>query len=528
MAAKDFNSILDHKQKVAGPHFLFSAENPKYAQHNKLGLNHEQALGRLQSEGYDAHAVDGHYGAPEKSIIVYGVNPQHAERLHQVASNLGQDSSIYSTGKQHEMRFHHGDDAGKKFLGQGTDWHPEKPADFYTSLPGGIHNFTHNFDFENPVHPQQQKMKIAKSETLVKGADENEYKRNAEKGMDLIFPVSVKGKTHRPDINVRYHNSIKIFDPDKDSHNDVHAIAHHLDMDPPDPKEVGIEPIELTGRTGYKMHALRMHGPHADAIKEHNKAFEGKGHPQNYEYHPHVTVDKATWDEVKAKGHKTAHEAGIEFHQPELRQGSKIVARYHKKPEKMAASEAQVNDLEKGAIKNTAIALGMVGSLASTPNFQHDGTRGQAVAAVQKPEYSRKKMLDTIAQVESNRGKYENHKELGGINAGDHAYGKYALTPNTIRETIKLNPDLKNKYKQAAALKGPELNNFMRDNPGLEDTIADKHLARLEHHFGPNPETIGYSWLNGVTGTNKALKAHKDISKHWHVKKIRDAYSRGK
>lgn len=137
-------AIQDHKEKISGPHFLFSADNPKYPHKNELKMDHHKVLAHLKNAGYDAHEVQGHYGAPERSIAVYGVSPEHAEKLHGMASRLGQDSSIHSTGSEHEMRFHHGADAGKKIKGAGTQWHKEKPHDFFTTLPSGAH-FTHNF-----------------------------------------------------------------------------------------------------------------------------------------------------------------------------------------------------------------------------------------------------------------------------------------------------------------------------------------------------------------------------------------------
>lgn len=146
-----FKSIQEHKDKIAGPHFLMSAENPKFPEKNTLGLDHNAVLGHLQGAGYDAHEVNGHYGAPEKSIVVYGISPEHAEKLHGLASKLGQDSSIFSDGQNHEMRFHHGEMAGKKILGSGTQHHQAKPADFFTTLPGGANHFTHNFNFDKVV-----------------------------------------------------------------------------------------------------------------------------------------------------------------------------------------------------------------------------------------------------------------------------------------------------------------------------------------------------------------------------------------
>jgi hypothetical protein len=152
MSAKALmKSIAEHKSKITGPHFLMSAENPKFPEKNHLNLDHDAVLAHLKGAGYDAHEVNGHYGAPEKSIVVYGVTPKHAESLHGLAAKLGQDSSIFSDGKNHEMRFHHGEMAGKKILGQGTQHHSTKPADFFTTLPGGAHHFTHNFDFDKVV-----------------------------------------------------------------------------------------------------------------------------------------------------------------------------------------------------------------------------------------------------------------------------------------------------------------------------------------------------------------------------------------
>src|ERR1035437_7940036 len=108
------NAMADHKEKLSGPHFIFSAENPKHPKQNQLKMSHEQVLHHLKGAGYDAHEVHGHYGQPERSIVVYGTSPQHQEALHGLASKLGQDSSISSTGQKHEMRFHHGEEKGKK------------------------------------------------------------------------------------------------------------------------------------------------------------------------------------------------------------------------------------------------------------------------------------------------------------------------------------------------------------------------------------------------------------------------------
>ena len=66
----------------------------------------------------------------------------------------------------------------------------------------------------------------------------------------------------------------------------------------------------------------------------------------------------------------------------------------------------------------------------------------------------------------------------------------------------------------------------MQDNPHLENEIATRHLARLEHHFGNNPDVLAYAWNHGVTGTNKVLKEKHNIEEHPYVKKFKQAYSK--
>lgn len=363
---------------------------------------------------------------------------------------------------------------------------------------------------------------------LHKNEDAQQYKKFADEGMDLMFPTRVKNRTHRPDINIPYHATIKLFDTTKDKPEHAHEVASQMSLNPPNPKDVGIEPTTLKGRTGYTIYALKLHGKHADDMKEHHKKFAHLGYKENYEYHPHISVDKELWDHIVHSKFKTAHDAGIEFMPAELHHKTKVVASYKPKEaqefgadktleDKLAASE----DLQKSIFKNVGIAAAMGAALAGA-------TPAQAPAP-KNPEYSSQKMLRALADVESSGGKNENHAAGGGpIHGSEHAFGKYGLMPQTIRETIRMNHDLSSKYKKAMSLHGNDLHHFMQDNPGLEDVVAQKHLGRLEHHFGQNPNDIGYAWLEGIRGTYSAKKKKADINGHWHVKKVRDAYSREK
>lgn len=505
---------------IEKPHFLLSAQNPKHPESNRAKFTHEQLITHLKSNGYDAHSVDGHYGAPEKSALVYNVKPEHAENLHALASRLGQDSSIYSNGTHHEMRFHHGADKGKSHYGQGTQWHKEKPDDFYTTLPNGRH-FTHHFNFDEKNPSGKLSKPLKRSETMGKAEKigvHEEYKENAHKQCDILFRVKVMGRSILVD-DIPLHMSLKCFNNKNEYDLDeVKALVKELDITKPDLKNVKFKPIIFTNeRTKNKYYMLILENINGK-YKKFCDAFKGVG-VTHKKFMGHITIDKDLYDKIKKDG-ITAEE--LEFGPLMVEHGAGNDIHTFNKSE----------ELEKGAIKNFGAMVGLAGALTGgTPAKQtpQAATNAPTVTQAQTPSpaYSRKKMLNTISQVESNGGKNMHHKELGGMHAGESAYGKFGLTPAIIRETIHMNPDLNHKYKKATALRGDDLQRFMQDNPGLEDTIADKHLARLEHHFGQDPSSLGYAWLNGVRGTYKAKKENKDIASHWHAKKITDAYSRG-
>jgi hypothetical protein len=367
---------------------------------------------------------------------------------------------------------------------------------------------------------------------LFKAEDAQAYKKLAEKGIMVAHPVSIQGQAKRADIGIPYHATIKFFNPEKDSPADIHEVARKQNFIPPDPKTTRIEPGMFKDRMGNDVYVIKLHGPHAEEIKAHNKKFDHMGFPTTYEHQAHVSVDKATWDKIKNSKAQTAAEAGISFGAAQLRQGHDVLATYPhgakeavpsvnpaviatKKPDKLAASE----DLSKG-FKQTAAAAAMLGAIG----LANPQTAVPSTSVPSHNAYSKSKMLNAISMVESSGGKFANHRMLGGMHHGEHAYGKYGLTPMVIRETVNMHRDLKNKYKKVIGLKGNDLHHYMQDNPGLEDEIASRHLSRLEHHFGKNPADIGFAWLEGITGTHEAKKNKQDINGHWHVRKIRAAY----
>lgn len=420
---------------------------------------------------------------------------------------------------------------------------------------------------------------LSKNESVQKAENPHSYAKNATTGLLLGYPVKIKGEDKRHDNKIKYHSSIKFFDKEKETPNEAHAAASKLDMSAPNPKEVGIETGKIKGRDGSDVYVIKLHGKHADKLKEHHNKLSGMGHKENYEFHPHISVPKSVHDDIKASGAKTAHEAGIEFDHAELKHGDKTLATYKPKTDRLAASEdihnnaplmkpyvseaqrrwahttngkkalggnAGVhewdeatkgkklpervkhsgNTLEKGTLKNILTAGAMAGALASPSNANakppHQATNRSpaSLSSKQHTGYSHDRMLNAISQIESSGGKNINHKPTS---AGT-AYGKWALMPNTIKETIKLNPKLRREHSKILNLQNKDLNRYMQDNPKLERELASTHLKRLEHHFGNNSNAIAFSWNQGITGTNRALNEKKDITSHPYVQKFKHFY----
>lgn len=375
------------------------------------------------------------------------------------------------------------------------------------------------------------------------------YKDIAHSGANVMFRAKVKGQTHL-DESIPLHMTLKTFDkPEHLPLEEVKSKAEQLDIQRPDPHSLQYEPIMFTSkRNGNTYYMLKITGTHP-ALENFSDHFKGQGITHD-KFMAHITIDKPLYEKIKAEGIKPhevefsplmiEHGAGNTTHIFQDNQShndhlSDITPKY-KDPKKLAASEKfEGEPLEKGKIKNAiagaAIAIGMANAVphgsASVGPIDHQPKAGSHAVEPNSPhpKYDSQHMLRTIANVESSGGKDINHEALGGMHAGERAYGKYGLTPVVIRETIKLNRDLRKKYGKAMKLDGDDIAHFMQDNPGLEEQVAMKHLKRLEHHFGNNTDEIGYAWLNGVTGTYKARNEHKNLSDHWHVKKIKAAYN---
>ena len=524
-----------HREGLSKPHFLLSAENPLHPHKNELGMSHEQVLGHLKQHGYDAHEVMGHYGAPEKSILIHNVNPQQSEQLHGLASKLGQDSSIYSTGKKHEMRFHHGEKAGQSHYGEGTQFHAQKPEDFFTTLPSGEH-FTHGFDFSQTkpsgqlgkaegedihlVHYSPQAgLKYVDPKFSGSGVDSRTKGRETEHPHSFYYrhgtePEEVVTSRAPNKYHVKIGADKPIYDIGQDPKGLVRQAIEenqgiaNMDMVHSKLKEHGFHGFHNSNHPSLS-HVVAMYHPqpvHAEG--ELKESEETEAPPLTK---PYSSDAQRRWAHTEAGKKALGGEAGV-HEWDEATKGKKL-------PEHVKKSE----ELEKGALKNLLTAGAMGAALASAvPSEAKAPTLGSlAPQATQSHEgYNRDKILNAISQVESSGGKNVTHKptERGT------AFGRFAIMPDVIHDTIRLNPDLKRQHQKALNLQGDDLHHYMQDNPKLEEQIANKHLQRLEHHFGHNPEAISFAWNQGILGANRALKAKHNISEHPYVQKFKHAY----
>jgi hypothetical protein len=341
------------------------------------------------------------------------------------------------------------------------------------------------------------------------------YRDEAQKGCDVLFRVKIRGRSMLVD-DIPLHMSLKIFsDPKEYDLKELKAYVEKHDICSPDPKTVTFRPIIFNAeKSKLDYYMLKIEGlpPKYKALYDH---YDKVGNVYK-NFMTHVTIDKPLYDDLVDHPLKPNE---IEFGNLIVEHGAGNTFHEFKK------SEGQ--PLEKG-IKHVAAGFAIAGAMAAPHQANAPAAPAPKPAVQQQSQYDSGKMLRTIASVETQSGHNMAHKPVGGIHGGESAFGKYGLMPNTIRETIGMHRDLKQKHGNALKLKGDDMRRYMEDNPGLEDTIAQRHLQRLEHHFGKDPSKLGYAWLEGIRGTYKAGKENKNINDHWHVKKIRDAYGKEK
>lgn len=213
-----------------------------------------------------------------------------------------------------------------------------------------------------------------------------------------------------------------------------------------------------------------------------------------------------------------------------------------KRPFGKSEIEKNMKGLRAGILG--AVAAGNIASAKpASQDFQQQDVSQNTTAQVEQPNYQTvpdqkinhdqhqqndlnlEQALNAISQVESSGGKNLNHRTIAsGMHAGMHSRSAYGLMPIVIKETIKANKDLAQSHGHLLNLEGDEFHTAYHKNPELDREVARKHLNRIKNHFGNDIDKIAMAWLNGITGTKRAINQGKNIKDHWHVQKVRNAY----
>ena len=323
------NAVMARK-----PHFIFSAENAMYPENHVYNLKHHEVVSMLKGKGYKVEEVNGHYGKPERSILVHNP-PKHAiPHLLDLSKKLGQESSIYSDGYNHEMHFHGGPNADHHFKGQGTTFHKRKPDDHFTEMKNG-NSFSHVFNFDE-MHTnhdsitKEKDLSTKKSEVDFIKSEPNHPLVGAGPKTKLIHFSTTSGLK---DIDPTFQGQ-RIKDASSKYGKPEHPVSFfYLE---------GAKPEELVTNGSKSKYVARL---------GHHKVYDLGTDPENIKkdlreksMNRQINPGSFTRDEldaaIKAKGY-----GGIYNSQHEIEDMRKVVGMYHKMPvEKEVAYHPRDND----------------------------------------------------------------------------------------------------------------------------------------------------------------------------------------
>lgn len=105
------------------PFVMMSGEEPRYPT-KKTG--HEELKKELINRGRGFEEIQGFYGKPERSFVIYDM-PMHEAR--QLGKDFGQESVVHSDGKSPILLYTNGEDADKFHPSRGFNTFPAVPTD---------------------------------------------------------------------------------------------------------------------------------------------------------------------------------------------------------------------------------------------------------------------------------------------------------------------------------------------------------------------------------------------------------------
>ena len=288
------NPIKDRKS-----HFIFSAENPFYPENMRYNMSHADVMDLLQRKGYKVEEMQGVYGKPEKSILVHNPSKLAVRHLLDLSKELGQESSIYSDGYNHEFHYHGGENAGKHAKGQGTTIHKRPPEDFYSTMADGTH-FTHLINFDEMHEPNKSMVKqndnLKKSEKTGLLLAKNENKHPLETAGPDTKIIHYSPTPNLSVIDPFHHGARRIGAEAKQGKPEHPASFYYLEGTEPESLVTGGAQAKYVARLGH--HRLYDTGSDPEGIKQHlrNASANRQVNPGTY------TADEFA-SEIKRRGY---------------------------------------------------------------------------------------------------------------------------------------------------------------------------------------------------------------------------------
>jgi len=80
-------------------------------------------------------------------------------------------------------------------------------------------------------------------------------------------------------------------------------------------------------------------------------------------------------------------------------------------------------------------------------------------------------------------------------------HNPYKPSHIAMKETIKSNPDLMNKYGYVLKMSKPALSELVQSHPTMGQEVGEAHYSKLNQEFGGDNEKIDHAWRNGIKAT---------------------------
>lgn len=193
-------------------------------------------------------------------------------------------------------------------------------------------------------------------------------------------------------------------------------------------------------------------------------------------------------------------------------------------PEKLAASEGENNDLNKG-LSSMIASAGLAASLATNPQLppqENVKPRTEYVTNQQKEVKAPSRefgtqpedhFLHNIKQVETSGGTNTNHPQITyGMHKGTSAIGNYALMPHTIKEIARRHRLEGGKDPKILAVKKmnpKQIKAHVEGNPEVELELARTLARHVIKRHGNNTPNSAYAWKYGHNMPSSKINQQK-------------------